>query len=210
MHGVNSVKVVISLQFMTQREVNVITWNFTSFFHAVQCEGSFRSVYTVPTELYVHECLLSDSCNVCITRRTLPYQRCSSCRCELSSWWWWYICHRNMSELKWSFNDFCYILNLCIIVYTFWLVITLMHSSLLNGNMLTERSSAADWRTAESGHFNSQQLTERERSHWTFFRSWLKKRNPVTLIHSSLLNWNVLIELSSAADWRAAREYYIS
>jgi hypothetical protein len=38
--------------------------------------------------------------------RTLPYQRCSSLRCEIPPWWWWYIYHWNMSELKWSSKDF--------------------------------------------------------------------------------------------------------
>jgi hypothetical protein len=50
-------------------------------------------------------------------------------------------------------------------------VVTMFHSSLLNGNVLTEHSSAAGRRAAECGYLNSQQLTERERAHWTFFRS---------------------------------------
>jgi hypothetical protein len=44
--------------------------------------------------------------NSYIAKGTLAYQRCSSFRCELSPWWWWYLCHRNMSELKWSSKHF--------------------------------------------------------------------------------------------------------
>jgi hypothetical protein len=47
-------------------------------------------------------------------------------------------------------------------------VVTMFHSSLLNGNVLTGHSCVADGRAAEWGYFNSQQLTERERAHWTF------------------------------------------
>ena len=50
-------------------------------------------------------------------------------------------------------------------------VVTLIHGSLLSGNVLTGHSSAADRRTAECGYLNSQQLTEREHADWTFFRS---------------------------------------
>jgi hypothetical protein len=32
-----------------------------------------------------------------------------------SPWWWWHICHRNMSEWKWSSKDFVsHLLHLCI------------------------------------------------------------------------------------------------
>ena len=50
-------------------------------------------------------------------------------------------------------------------------VVTMFHSSLLNGNMFTGHSSAVDRRAPECGYLNSQQLTEREHVHWTFFRS---------------------------------------
>jgi hypothetical protein len=56
-----------------------------------------------------------------IARKTLPYQRCSSFRCELSSWWWWYICHRNMSELKWSSNDF--VLSIKFVHYCWYILV---------------------------------------------------------------------------------------
>jgi len=100
-------------------------------------------------------------------------------------------------------------------------VVTLINSSLLNGNVLTGHSSAADRRAAEYGYLNSQQLTERELAHWTFFRSWPQSRrmwlpkftaaywtgtclqdvspqlaeeqqNCIILIKSSLLNGNML------------------
>jgi hypothetical protein len=48
------------------------------------CEVDFHSAYTVPAMLYGREFLQSDSGNVYIARRTLPYQQCSSFRCELS------------------------------------------------------------------------------------------------------------------------------
>jgi hypothetical protein len=82
-----------------------------------QCDGHCRSAYTVPAVLYEHEFLWSDSGKVYIARRTLPYQRCSNFLCERSSWWRRYIRYRNMSELKWSSNDFV----LCIrFVHCYW------------------------------------------------------------------------------------------
>jgi len=50
-------------------------------------------------------------------------------------------------------------------------VVTLIYSSLLNENMLTGHSYAADRRAAECGYLNLQQLTEREHAHWTFLCS---------------------------------------
>jgi len=53
-------------------------------------------------------------------------------------------------------------------------MVTLIHSSLLSGNVLTGNSSAADRRAAECGYLNSLQLTERERAHWTYLPAVLE------------------------------------
>ena len=43
-------------------------------------------------------------------------------------------------------------------------VVTMFHSSLLNGNTLTGHSSAAERRATECGYLSLQQLTEREKA----------------------------------------------
>jgi hypothetical protein len=71
--------------------------------------------YTLPKSSAARiQCLPCSTCMKCcevtvavyIARTTVPYERCSSFRFELCPWWWWYICHRHMSELKWSCRDF--------------------------------------------------------------------------------------------------------